>query len=693
MAREPARAAARTRRDASTARGRSTAAARRGVAAAALAGAVTCSTAIGQDEGSLIIGEQEKLVPFGLLDWGIAFQAFGRYQTDAVGTDGSTVRESEWLFREELILDADGYAGHPNLLDLDLNFRLRFEQEDFESDVPGASLRSFDTTFDYDVAGTFLQQSKLPVTLYSVRNQALVSRQFGSTLDSVLFEYGGWAAYQSEVIPTRIQIFHRDQDQSGRGTVGDFNVDQNTVTGNGQILPMPGQAFTWNYTFDSVRQSGSAFVPNDFDRHLGFATYDFSFGPQRRNHLLATLQIDDVSGSFGFQRFRAEGDLRMYPTRDLDTWLDYRFDRRAQNDVVQTSQTGSALLRHRLFKSLVTSAEFGISHLDIDDVSDFTSDQVFGELIFDYTNRVPYGRVYAQLNLRYSHEDASDRGSPIQITDEPGAFGASGVIVLNRRNIIAGSIVVTDITGIITYALGADYTVQTFPDRTELTRVLGGAIGVNQPLLIDYQIGPEPGGTTDTGGLGTAVRYSINEGLLRGLSFYGNYFDQNETRRSDGGLTLPENDIQDLRVGVDYNIWHLAATAEYQDRRSSLSPFRGYRIEARWVERLGPGSSLTLSTLYQDVDRVNEATRSRLLAVNGQWFQQLTSQLRLGLALTYRDEQNTGGTSSRGFDQYLDLTWTYRQTQVYATLRNSLVDGTGGDTSSQSFLVGFRREF
>jgi hypothetical protein len=531
------------------------------------------------------------------------------------------------------------------------------------------------------------------VTLYARRNQALVDRQFGSTLDSTLFEYGGWFAYQSEVVPTRLQIFHRDQDQTGRGSVGDFSIDQNTVAGNGQILPTEGQALTWNYTFDNITQSGAAFVPNNFNRNLAFATYDLSFGPQRRDNFRASLQLDDVTGQAGYNRFRADGRLQLQHTRDLNTRYEYRFDRRAQDDVVQSSQTGSALLRHQLFESLTTTAEVGVNFLDISDVTDFDSNLVFGDIAFDYTNRVPYGRIYAKLNLRYSHEEASDRGSPIQITDEPGVFGADGTIVLNRRNIVAGSIVVTDITGIFTYVEGADYTVQSFPDRTQLTRVLGGNIGVNQPLLIDYQIGPEPGGTTNTAGVGVALRYSINEGPLRGLSFYGNYFDQNEDRRSDSGFTLPENDIRDLLVGVEYNVWHLALTAEYQDRRSSLSPFRAYRLEGRWVERLGPGSSLLLSALYQDIDRTAESTRSKLLTFSGQWNQQLTRQLRIDLTLTYRDEQDTGSTNTRGFDQYLDLTWTYRQTEIYATLRNALVDGTVDNTSTQYFLLGIRREF
>jgi hypothetical protein len=206
--------------------------ARRCAAVAALAGAVCCG-ASGQEEGPFIVGEEEKLVPFGLIDFRLALEAFGRYQIDRVKSAGSTQRETETLFRETLELGADAFAGHPNLLDLDLLFRLRFDQEKIDSDVEGANVRNFDTTIDYDVAGTFLRRGKAPVTLYSLRNQTLVNRDFGSTLDSVLFEYGGRVAYQSEVVPTRLHIFHRDQDQSGRGTGGDFKVDQNTVAVGG----------------------------------------------------------------------------------------------------------------------------------------------------------------------------------------------------------------------------------------------------------------------------------------------------------------------------------------------------------------------------------------------------------------------------------------------------------------------------
>jgi hypothetical protein len=668
--------------------------ARRCAAVAALAGAVVCCGASGQDEGPLIVGEQEKLVPFGLLDFRLALELLGRYQTDKLDpTTGSSVRESETRFRQTLELGADAFAGHPDLLDLDLDFRLRFEQDKIDSDVEDTTVRTYDTTIDYDVAGTFLRRGKAPVTLYSLRNQTLVDRQFGSTLDSVLFEYGGRVAFLSEVVPTRLQIFRREQDQSGRGTGSDFEVDQNTVAANGQIRPAEGHVLTWNYTYDNVEQSGTGFVANDFDRHLGFATYDYSFGPQRRDHFRASLELDDVSGEFGFNRFRADSTLRLQHTRDLDSRYDYTFDRRDSDGVVQSSHNGKAQVRHKVFDSLITIADVGLSRLDIDDDDDFKSDQVFGSLRMDYTNRVPYGRFDAKTSLRYSHQDDSDRGTPIQITDEPHVFGIDGIIVLNRRNIVASSIVVTDATGIITYVVGADYTVQTFADRTELRRVLGGAIGVNQPLLIDYQIGPEPGGTTKTRGLGVTLRYSINQGPLRGLSFYSNYFDQNEDRSSDGAFELQENDIRDLRYGVEYDFWHLSLTAERQDRRSSLSPFEATRLEGRWLQRFGPGSSLMLSALYQDIDRTDEDTTSKLLTFSGRWNQQLTRQLRLGLTFTYRDERDSPGADTRGFDQVLDLTWSHRQTEIFATFRNALVDSDADDTSSQSFLLGLRREF
>jgi hypothetical protein len=669
----------------------SRAVARRCAAVAALA--VVCCGAAGQDDGPFVVGEQEKLQWFGLLDLRLAFEAFARYQIDKVETGPNTVSENEWLSRQTLLFDIDAFAGHPNLLDLDLNFRLRFDQNQIDSDVAGASVRSFDTTIDYDVAGTFVRRGKAPVTLYSLRNQTLVDRQFGSTLDSVLFEYGGRVAYQSEVVPTRLHIFHRDQDQTGRGTVGDFSVDQNTLAGNGQFRPSPDHVFTWNYTFDNVEQSGTAFVPNDFNRHLGFATYDFSFGPQRRNHWRASLELDDVSGRFGFTRFRADSTLRLQHTRDLDSRFDYRFDRRDSDGTVQSLHTGTALVRHRLFDSLITTAEAGINHLDITDVDDFNSNQVFGSLGLNYTNRVPLGRFDARLNVRLSHEEASDRGAPIQITDEPHTFGTDGIIVLNRRNIVASSIVVTDETGFIIYVEGFHYTVQTFPDRTELRLLINPDIDGDTRLLIDYQIGPEPGGTTDTTGFGTTLRYSINQGPLRGVSFYANYFDQNEDRRNDSGFVLPENDIQDLRYGVEYNIWHLSLTAERRERRSSLSPFEANRFEGRWLQRFGPGSSLLISALYQDIDRTAEFTTSKLLTFTGRWNQQLTNELQFGLALIYRDERDTAGINTRGFDQVLDLTWRYRQTEIWATLRNAFVDGTVDNTSSQSFLVGFRREF
>ena len=63
------------------------------------------------------------------------------------------------------------------------------------------------------------------------------------------------------------------------------------------------------------------------------------------------------------------------------------------------------------------------------------------------------------------------------------------------------------------------------------------------------------------------------------------------------------------------------------------------------------------------------------------------------VVLIWRDQQDSNDSDVEGFEQWLDLTWDYRQTTVYASIRNSMLDSDDSDSLFQTFLLGIRREF
>ncbi|MEE8458896.1 MAG: hypothetical protein V3S08_03430 [Phycisphaerales bacterium] len=650
------------------------------------------SPVVAQSGDPVVVGDDYKLEWIGIGDIRLSLDVYGRYQSDRVDAGaGAETKDSEVLFREELQLVTDVYIGHPNLLNIDVDLRLRLQQEKLDSGSAGIIQRTNETTLNYDVAGTFLRRGPAPLTLYAKNNDTVVTRLFGGSLDAELSEFGARLTVVSDILPTRLQIYHREQGQFDRLGGTDFQQKQDTFTGNGQFRPADDHLLNWVYTLDMVEQSGTLFQPNTFNRHDLQSDYTFNFGLQKRSFARTKIQFRKETGLAAFERIRFDETLRLQHTLDLDSRYEYSFDQ-VTTSQTQTLSRATAQVRHELFDSLISRAEIGASSLSIRE-ADFDSDQIFGGASLNYTKQVPYGQFQATAGLVLNHRRDSDRGTTIQIIDAPHVFGIDGLIVLNRQNIIAGSIRITDVTGTIIYTDGIDYTVTTFPDRTEIRLIFGGNIGPLDVVLLDYQIGPEPASKTDTRTINVNLRYDFEEGWMRGLGVYGRYLNQDQDRQSDSPFSPLPADIRQLTIGADYNIWHLRFTAEQQWHRSTLSPFDRTRLEARWVERFGRGNSLIIGGNYNRIDRIDENSVSETFSFSGRWNHQLTEQLNLGLIVLWRDESDTTGFDSQGFDSRLEFQWKKGQTTIYGTLRGAFVDSNVNDTTNQSVLLGIRREF
>ncbi len=663
------------------------------LACVALAGFPALAQAQEQDGGPIIIGERKKLKFFALHDFDAAIEAFWRYQSDETDPiNGPKSKDTESLFRETLFLSSDGYIGHPNLVLLDLNAQLRLSQEDISRETTGFNDQTSENINEYDMSALILQRSNYPLTVYTRRSQTLLSRQFGSTLDNITTETGARLTIRSEFAPSQIQIFRREQEQSGRFTGTDFLLTQDTLAWHGRIKPINGHRLWWDYTFSNVDQSGPLQVPNSYQRHDAFVNHTFDFGPEAEHNLRSSLRYYKETGEFPIERLRWDESLRLRHSKEFETRYDILYDEQTRRTTRQTLVRGAASFRHELYDSLVTTGQLGTSLLEI--ASDnYSSTQIFSDLGLEYTKIVPLGTLLATANINFNTQDDSDRGTTIQVSREPRNFGTSGLITLNRRNIVAGSVVITDASGLILYIEGVDYTLRDFIENMEIRRVLGGAIAAGQSVLITYEIGPEPASKTDTFGYGITLRYRFEEGTLKGLSPYLRYRDQGQDRVGRGVSNLPVSDFQELVLGVDYDFWRIGLTAEHMIHDSTISPFTRTRLTGRYSQRISRRDSLLISAYYQDTDRTDEGVRSSITNVTARWNTQVTERMRSSLVGTWRREEDSVSSDSDAFDINLDLNWRYRQTQIYCTLRNSIVNSDIRDNASQTLLVGIRRDF
>ena len=646
-----------------------------------------------QDDGPVVVGVERRWegIQFEPLHFALDFVA--RAERNTIEPRNGPVRHDNLNeFRETISAWTSGFIGHPNLISFDLSGTFGLSQQFVESDSENRDENPIEQIYEYDVSATLFGKSSTPFTAYSRRNESYIDRQFGDSIRSAVTEHGAFLMFREGALPTTLHYFHRTEEQTSEINPADFNLVQDTLEWQTQWAPARNQSLTWDYTIDSIKESGDLRATNSFIRQNGIATHNLDFGENNEHNLRSTFFLYTESGNFPFERLRLDEALRLRHNRDLETLYDYSIEWADREDSTQLLQRGRVGLRHHLFESLVTSADIGGSLLQIDP-DNFTSQELFGRVSFDYDKRVPLGRITAGLTVAGSRQDNSERGTPIAITDDTRTFGPTGIIVLDRQNIVRSSIRITDVAGIILYSEGFDYTVSAFPDRVEIRRILGGNITGGQTVLIDYSIGPEPESTITTFGNGVNLRYDIEEGWLSGVGIYGRYFRQDQDVDSRGSDAPLPADVHDLILGIDYRLGYFFASAERQVHDSTLSPYEATRLSAQYIHPLGIGTSLSFNANYDDIDRTDDNTNTTIMTVGGRWTQRFNPELTLNVGALWRQEDDSIGGQVQGFEQVVDFTWRHRQTTIYGAFRNSMTDARAEDSHYMSFQIGLRREF
>ncbi len=653
-----------------------------------VAGAISIPVGAGlaQDQGPVVVTQQLDLQSFTLEQFDAALEFEYRWQTDgATDANGRSRETTEHRFREILELDGVASIAHPNLFELSFNTQFWFTQ--YGGDISTDNI----FLFLYDFRAHILKEQKLNFTLYTRRNQTDVDRQFGGSLLSNTEEYGAVVNLRSEVIPTTVTFYRQTQDQEDPLSISDFFIDRDSVDADGQVLLGTSNTSWWTYMYDDITQSGGG-GPISFKRHQGNFDNLITFGADEQHSLRSGVFIFNQTGDFEQQQLRWSERLRFEHSESFRTWYESRLQFLNRPDFEQRSWIAAGNFRHQLYDSLTTTGRIGASHLDIP-TDDFNSQEIFAELVSDYVKTVPYGVLDLGGEFVWSHGEDSDRGSVIPIFDESLTFNLADMAFLEGQNILTDTIVVTDASGVVVYSEGLDYIVEEFPGGVEITRLPGSAIPDQSKVLVDYDIGPVPGGTRRTLGWGMNGAYTFDEGLLRGLSVYARYFQQDE----DLDPVLPDspipNSFTNLVYGAGYDFWKINLSAERQQREGELAPFDSTRLEGRFVERFGSGNALVLTAWYQDLNRLNPGVRDKTLTLSARWVQQFTDRLRGSVLFSYRNTNDNAGRDSEAFDGEINLLWQYRQTSIYARYRASFVDSNINDTRFQRLTMGIRREF
>lgn len=666
------------------------------VSATLLSAAVGVATGqpAAEDEGPVIVGERsDGFKTFELDRLNASLDFYSRYLRSHQSSPGVPDRtDTELLFRESLGVSSRFFLGHENLIDVTADLSLGIEDNFVDNQSQGLTNEHETGLFTlFDVNALILGEGPAPVTLFARRNESLLDRAFAGSIDSRTTEFGASVRTFLKTVPTTLRFSHRILERDDQAGLTDETLTQDTFQLQSLWDSGTGHRISLNYDLDLVDEQRARTNDTSFTRHDAILVHTYQFGSDDQHDLRSQLRLFDQSGDFEQQRVRLFETLTLRHSPTLETRYDAVLESRETRGQSQQFASGLFTLRHELFDSLVTTFNAGGNHTALPD-DDYTSTELLTGLNLEYTKRVPFGRLDLSLTLNFNHQDDSARGQTISFFDTPQVFPAAGPLLLSGRNIVPGSIEITNTAGTRRFAQGLDYTQLSFPDRIELRRVIGGPIGDGDRVLIDYDLGPEPAATIQTLAGGLSARYTVYEGLAAGLSPYAQFRDLSQNISPASADRTPF-DSRVIRVGADYRFGLFTFNAEYENQDNSISPFDAARASARYEKLLGLNSFLRVDLSHETIAFGNGGSTIDFDRALAEWGYAFSNGMQIRIRGLYRHESDSVSGDSQGFEQSFEFSWRIRQTTIALSLRNSLLEGEDVNTDSQTAVFAIRRQF
>lgn len=614
-------------------------------------------------------------------------------QRDTLRQDGQpTKRDSESRYRELLDITAELAVGHRNLLDITGTVQLGREDIYTHSETDQYFGHEKDFVNLYDINALVMGISSLPTNVFFRRQQSLLDRAFAATINESTTEHGLATRYQLGGISATMQYLHRDTRLNGDFGNIDSRVQQDTFTLQSGITLTADQKIDLGYTFDKISESQAGGISDAYNRHDASLVHTYSFGGDAKSHeLRSSVRLYNQSGKQTQDHLRWDETLTLRHSDRFETRYNLAVDSLTIRSEEQRMTRGDASAKYRLFDSLTSVGSIGAQRLDARGGA--TSTDLFVNGLLDYTKQVPLGRLDAAVGGSFNSQSNSARGESLHISNESYTFTDGFPIILPRRNIINGSIIVTPVSGFPAYQEGVDYTVSTFSDHGEIRGVVGGAFVNGQTVLVSYDIGPEPGSDIDTNSTSISIRYTLTEGTLKGLAFYTTFRTVGHSVRTSQPDLFSLDDVKDLLLGVDYRFSQYDLKYEYNDHDSRFDPYKVHRVQALYTLPMGPGSSINAELSRELIDFARQNNRVTFDRASLRWNERLNPSLDFNARLEYRNENSSLNGTSQGFDQILGLAWKKHQTTVYASVRNSILNGPGSKQTTQAIQLNIRRAF
>jgi hypothetical protein len=642
-----------------------------------------CSVTVG--------GKQRPLVRHERIQGEVEFVAENR--TDEQGISENKRKSEITVFEERVRLKTKGDVYHPDLLFYNAMLGLGLAQQNLHSDEE--SDRQTESLNDYDVSVQLLRGKSYPSTFFANKSEELIPRQFLGSLRTERRNTGASISLKSRDWPMTFQYTSSETKQDGLSSLErDFferDDERFRYYVNHNFSEFSHLSFDFDRTLVSQRSVG-ALIETDTDRYT--ILHDWIFGGDQQHRLDSFFNYVDQSGSFNLKDLQLDERLRLQHTEDLSTNYELRLIDSKRDNYNNKEIRGQTGFEHRLYESLVTTGTLFASKTDVETTNGLQTSgdikQQGGTLAFNYRKTNPWGMLFSSYTAGLTKLSGNTGGI---VTDEPHTVNEPFPVILNRTNVDTSSIVVTDSTGLHTYTLGDDYTVEEINDQVQLDIIIPGTSPPNivdgQEILVDYKVFIESDRQEDT----LRQNFTIRERLNNGISLYYAHRRQSQDISSEIIRIIPDEYTVNT-VGTDYTNKGLFLQAEYSKEDSTLIPSTSKRIQGSYSWPVNKDISLNMMVSNQWLNFGEPDKRDvTLFRTGAEIFSRLTDEYSISARVNYRDEDDTRIGITRGFQIISELKYNFRQLSIFTGIEFNMLDRRNDEIDSNYVYFRLKRFF
>ncbi len=558
----------------------------------------------------------------------------------------------EWGFQERIGLTLGGVYIDPHFITFQTDFSFGLAQDRFEERTDFTQRSDTDRGFliNYDARINFFQGRKISGSVYGLRRDDRINRRFQPTLTDQRTGFGtNWGWQHGDISLDLTYDFLRTNRRGNRQALDDEKFTENTLHIEFEWQVSDRQQLTVSYEH-AINEQNFQGSQRSFEttRDLFIVEHELAFGDNGQHRLETRLRWQEESGDFARDIFEIGPQLTLKHSDALQTSYKYQLNRERFSGLDVDTQRLDFQLVHQLYSNLTTTVDvFGL-YEDIE--NDINTTQYGASVDWQYNRRNPFGHLYVNLALAYDTEDVSGDNGTRVVINEVHTLRDPIDIILVQRNVVVGSIIVTDTSNVRIYRPGLDYIVFEQGNVMRITRIRTGRIVDGGTILVDYRFKTPANGSLDT----VRVDFNVEQRFTGGFTPYYRLSYRNQEDSVSTGFARRADRTDHHRLGARYERERYTLGVEYEIYDDLVEPYDGFHLDALWHVMQGEDHTVDASSRFSRLlfnGGLNDRTVTLIdLEVDHRW--RLRESLSTIERMTYRYERD----SSRGITQGWDVT-------------------------------------